>query len=60
MTIDATGELDKKLDTIIGILKQMLAIELYKLGMPQTEIAKRLHIATKGVNEMLKGLKKEK
>ncbi len=42
------------------IRKYMLAIELFKLGLTQKEIGKRIRMKTATVNQMLKGLKKTK
>lgn len=50
----------QKLDTIIQLLRHILAAQLYKHGVPQAEIAKHLHVATALVVKMLKGIKKEK
>jgi len=51
---------DKKLDTIITILQHLLAIELSKNGMTHDEIRKHLGVGKATVNDMLKGVKKEK
>lgn len=45
---------------LIDLTRQHLALELAKNGLKQTEIGKRLHIATKTVNGMLKGIEKDK
>ena len=44
------------LETISNLLKNLLAIELYRSGLSQPEIGKRLGIATGSVNSMLKGV----
>jgi hypothetical protein len=49
----------KKLDTIIELLRQLAALELSRRGVPRDVIGKRLHIATATVVELLKGVKKE-
>jgi transposase-like protein len=51
--------IDRKLDAIIELLKQMVAIELARNGVPQTAIAKRVKLATSTVNKMLQGIKKQ-
>lgn len=52
--------IEKKLDTLIELMRQLLALELSRSGVPQKEIGKRLHVATATVVVMLKGVKKEK
>jgi predicted transcriptional regulator len=49
----------KKLDTIIDLLRQLVALEFSKRGVSRDIIGKRLHIAKATVVEMLKGLKDE-
>ena len=49
----------QKLDLIIELLKQSLAIELYKSGAAQEVIGKHLHIAKASVVKMLKGVSRE-
>lgn len=50
----------QKLDTIIQLLKHLLALQLYRSDVPQAEIGKHLHVATGSVAKMLKGVRKEK
>lgn len=45
-------------EQIVGLLQNLLAIELWRGGLPQAEIGKRLGISTGGVNAMLKGVKR--
>lgn len=52
--------IEKKLDVVIELLQNLLALELSKGGVTQDIIAKRLHVAKATVVEMLKGVKKEK
>ena len=52
--------IEQRLDVLIDLTRQRLALELAKSGLKQTEIGKRLHIATKTVNGMLKGIEKSK
>ena len=47
-----------KLDTLIGLSRNMLALELWKGGATQEEIAKRLHVSKSSVVEMLRGIEK--
>lgn len=49
--------LEQKLDTAIGLLQHLLALELAREGVPQQMIAKHLHMAKASVNAMLKGVK---
>lgn len=54
------GEFEKTnelLQELAYIMKYLLAIELKEGGVPQVEIGKRLKIATKKVNQMLRGIK---
>ena len=57
MTSDS---IEKKLDTIIELLKHLVAVELARGGVPQTKIAKRVRLATGTVNKMLQGITKER
>jgi DNA-binding MarR family transcriptional regulator len=41
------------------LLKYLVALELLRHGLRQTEIAKRLHLQTSTLNSMLKGLGKK-
>ncbi len=52
--------IEKKLDTLIEIMQQMLAIELSKQGLTHEDIRQRLHVGKATVNEILKGIKKDK
>lgn len=52
--------LEDKLDQIVLTVKHLLAIELYRNDVSQTDIAKHLHIAKSTVNKMLRGLKRNK
>lgn len=49
----------QKLDLIIELLKQSLAIELYKSGASKDVIGKHLHMAKASVVKMLKGVNRE-
>ncbi len=53
-------ELGKKVDHIERTLQHLLAIELFRHDVPQSEIGKHLGIAKGSVNKLLKGLKKQK
>lgn len=52
--------IEKKLDALIELVQILLAIELWKNGVTQEAIGKRLHVAKATVVEMLNGIKKEK
>ena len=52
---DNNKELIQIMKELNNNTKYLLAIELSKSGLTQSEIGKRLKIATKKVNEMLKG-----
>lgn len=47
------------LSEIAQLLRNLLAIELWRGGLSQAEIGKRLGVATGSVNKMLKGVSKE-
>jgi len=49
-----------KLDTLIGLSRNMLALELWKSGTTQEEIARRLHVSKSTVVEMLRGVEKRR
>jgi hypothetical protein len=54
-----TDETVQKLDLIIELLKQSLAVELYKCGASKEVIGKHLHVAKASVVKMLKGVSRE-
>ena len=56
----AEDRVQEKLDTIVELLKTLVAVELARGGVPQAQIAKRVKLATATVNKILKGIKKEK
>jgi predicted transcriptional regulator len=43
-------------DEAVLLLRQLLAIELWRAGLSQSEIRKRLGIGNDAVNQMLKGV----
>ena len=49
----------KKLDTIIELLRQPVALEFSNRAVSRDIIGKRLHVAKSTVVEMLKGVKSE-
>jgi hypothetical protein len=51
---------EKRLDTIIGLLQHMLVLQLAGQGVRQTEIGKHIHLATATVGKMLKGVKDDR
>ena len=52
--------IEKRLNVVIELLQNLLALELSKGGVTQDVISKRLHVAKATDVEMLKGVKKEK
>ena len=46
-------------DEVETLLKQLLAIELWRGGLTQSQITKRLKLSSNTVNEMLKGVSRE-
>jgi Mn-dependent DtxR family transcriptional regulator len=57
--MDTDELIDKKLDTIIDLLRHLVALQLSKAGVSRDVIGKRLHVAKSTVVEMLKGIKSE-
>jgi predicted transcriptional regulator len=47
------------LKTVTQLLQNLLAIELWRGGLSQAEIGKRLGMATGSVNKMLKGVSRD-
>jgi DNA-binding MarR family transcriptional regulator len=58
MTNKSEQAIEKKLDIIIDLMQQLVALELSRKGVPQGEIGKHLHVAKSTVVKMLKGVKK--
>lgn len=48
------------LEEVRETLKNILVLELFKLNVPQVEIAKKLRMDLNAVNAFLKGIKKDK
>ena len=46
-------------DETVKLLKQLLAIELWRAGLSQSEIRKRLGLGMNVVNDMLKGVSRD-
>jgi predicted transcriptional regulator len=57
--MDKEEMLQTKLDTIIDLLRQLVALEFSRRGASKEVIRKRLHIAQSTVVEMLRGIKTE-
>lgn len=58
MAKDPSEVINQKLDTIIGLLQRLLALELARSGVPREKIAKHLRTAAAAVVGMLQGVKK--
>ena len=52
--------MSKLLEEIKALLQQMVVLQLYKSGYTQKEIANNLKVGIITINQMLKGIKKEK
>lgn len=52
---ERTGSL---MDEVVHLLRFAVAIELWKSGISQAEIGKRLGIAAGSVNKLVKGIKR--
>jgi hypothetical protein len=50
------GQIDEH--EVVDLLKKTLILELFKLGVPQGEIGKKLKMQKKTVNAFLKAVKK--
>lgn len=59
MNKDSNASLAERLDTIIGLLQHILALQLASRGVRQTEIGKHIRVATATVGKMLKGVKND-
>ena len=57
--MDKDELIQKKLDTIIDLLRHLVALEFSERGVSRDIIGKRLHVAKSTVIEMLKGVKSE-
>lgn len=57
MAKDRDRTLDEKLDTVISLLRHLVALQLAERGVTQRAIAKHLHASKSTVVEMLKGIK---
>jgi len=60
MNKDSGKIIEEKLDSMIELLQNLLALELARSGVAKAEIGKRVHVATAKVVKMLKGVKREK
>jgi predicted transcriptional regulator len=49
---------EQKLDTIVDLLRHLLALEFARSGLTQEAIGKRLHVAKATVVKMLHGVEK--
>jgi len=58
MARDRRDLIEQKLDSAIGFLQHLLALELARSGVPKQAIAKHIRVATATVVKMLKGVKK--
>lgn len=47
----------EKLDVVIALLQQIVAMQMAEKGMSRSSIAKKLHLAKATVVDMLKGTK---
>lgn len=60
MVRDRDQIIEQKLDTIIGLLRHLVALELARGGVTQQAIGRHLRVATATVVKMLRGIDKEK
>lgn len=59
MTKDTNAVLVEKLDSVIGLLKHLVVLELARQGATQQTIAKHIRASKSSVVEMLKGTKRD-
>lgn len=52
--------ISEKLDIIILLIQNTIAIDLFVHGIKQSDIGKRLHVRNETINKLLKGIKKPK
>jgi hypothetical protein len=45
-------------DELVDLLKKLLALQLFQLGVPQVTIKERVGLSINVVNDLLKGIKK--
>ena len=45
-------------DELADLLKKLLVVQLFQLGVPQAQIAKKVKLSINVVNDLLKGIKK--
>lgn len=55
----AHDNLDRKIDTVIELLRYLVAIELFNSGVSRAGIGKHIHIAKAQVVKMLRDSKKD-
>jgi transposase len=53
------GPRHEDISAIVPLLQSLVAIEFWRGGLSQTEIAKRLRVSKTVVNNILKGLNRE-
>lgn len=50
--------METELKAIKKLLQQLVVIELYRSGVSQAEVGKRVKLAKESVNQILKGVKR--
>jgi hypothetical protein len=45
-------------DQVVDLLRKLLALQLFQLGVPQVTIKERVGLSINVVNDLLKGIKK--
>ncbi len=58
MTRDSDAVIEERLETMIALMQQMVALELFERGLSREDIGKHLHVAKAKVVEMLRGVDK--
>jgi DNA-binding transcriptional regulator LsrR (DeoR family) len=56
----STRSLEARLDQITNLLEQLVAVQLYRGGATQADIAKALRISVGKVNRLVRGVKNAK
>jgi hypothetical protein len=50
--------IEAKLDTLTDLMKQLVAVEMARSGVPRNVIAKRIKVANAKIGPMLEGIRK--
>lgn len=57
--MENSNSIERKLDVLIDLIRQLVALELARNGVNRTDIGKRFHVGKETINGMLKGIAKD-